>query len=82
MAAGHSASQAEALAGRCPGWQAAPFAAIDVFAMPSARLYDEIARQDPQPFKQCLASVAYGWAYHRLGASSARDKAPPVAGSG
>jgi hypothetical protein len=65
MAAGHSASQAEALAGRCPGWQAAPFAAIDVFAMPSARLYDEIARQDPQPFKQCLASAADAWVRHR-----------------
>lgn len=44
MAAGHSADQAEALAARCPGWQAAPSAAIDVFALASARLYDEIAR--------------------------------------
>ena len=46
MAAGHSASQAEALAAWCPGWQAAPSAAIDVFALASARLYDEIARDD------------------------------------
>ena len=65
MAAGHSASQAEALAARCPGWQQAPSAAIDVFALASARLYDEIARQDPQPFKQCLASVAQAWVRHR-----------------
>ncbi len=43
MAAGHSASQAEALAARCPGWQQAPSAAIDVFATATARLYDEIA---------------------------------------
>ena len=65
MIAGHSASQAEALAARCPGWQQAPSAAIDVFALASARLYDEIARQDPQPFKQCLASVADVWVRHR-----------------
>ena len=65
MAAGHSASQAEALAARCPGWLQAPSAAIDVFALASARLYDEISRQDPQPFKQCLASVADVWVRHR-----------------
>jgi hypothetical protein len=69
MAAGHSASQAEALAARCPGWQQAPSAAIDVFALASARLYDEIARNDPQPFKQCLASVTGVWFRHRLDAS-------------
>jgi hypothetical protein len=68
MAAGHSASQAEALAARCPGWQQAPSAAIDVFALASARLYDEIARQDPQPFKQRLASVTGVWFRHRLDA--------------
>ena len=49
MAAGHSASQAEALVAGCPSCQAAPAAAIDVFAVASARLYDEIARNDPQP---------------------------------
>ncbi len=65
MAAGHSASQAEALVTECPGWQAALSAAIDVFALASARLYDEVARQDPQPFKQCLASVADAWVRHR-----------------
>jgi thiamine kinase-like enzyme len=65
MAAGHSASQAEAPAARCPGWQQAPSAAIDVFALASARLYDEIARNDSQPFKQCLASVAPAWVCHR-----------------
>jgi hypothetical protein len=69
MAAGHSASQAEALAARCPGWQRAPSAAIDVFALASARLYDEIARNDPQPFKQRLAAVTREWACHRVGGS-------------
>jgi hypothetical protein len=68
MAAGHSASEAEALADRCPGWQQAPSAAIDVFALASARLYDEIARNDPQPFKQGLALVTGVWFRHRLDA--------------
>jgi hypothetical protein len=59
--------QAEALAAQCPGWRQAPSAAVDVFALASARLYDEIARNDPQPFKQRLAAVAHEWACHRLG---------------
>jgi hypothetical protein len=54
-----------------PGWLEAPSAAIDVFALASARLYDEIARNDPQPLKQRLAAVSYEWACHRLGARSA-----------
>ena len=68
MAAGRGASQAEALASTCPGWQHAPSAAIDVFALASARLYNQIARNDPQPFKLRLAAVAHDWACHRLGA--------------
>jgi hypothetical protein len=67
MAAGHNASQAESLACMCPGWQQAPDAAIDVFALASARLYDAIARNDPQPFKQGLATAAHRWACHRFG---------------
>ena len=78
MVAGHSASQAEALAARCPGWQQAPSAAIDVFALANARLYDEIARIDPQPFKRRLAAVTHEWAYQRLGASSAGVSAKSV----
>ena len=48
---------------------AAPSAAIDVFALASSRLYDEIARNDPQPFKQRLAAVTRDWACHRVGGS-------------
>jgi hypothetical protein len=36
-----------------------PAAVIDVFALANARLYDEIALNDLQPFKQCLAAVAH-----------------------
>jgi hypothetical protein len=53
----------------CPSWQQAPDA-IDVFALASAGLYDETARNDPQPFKQRLAAVSDEWACHRLGAKS------------
>ncbi len=79
MAAGHSTNQAEALASMCPGWQQAPSAAIDVFALASACLYGEIARNDPQPFKQRLVAVAHVWACHRLGTSSSISAAasPP-----
>ncbi len=71
MAAGHSPSQAEALAAQCLGWRQASPIAIDMFALASTRLYDEIAREDPQPSKQRLATVARDWARHRLGAGSA-----------
>ena len=66
MAAGHTASEAEALAAQCPGWQLAPSVAIDVFALVGAWLYNEIAYGDPQPFKQRLAAVARAWSRHRL----------------
>ena len=36
-----------------------PPAAIDVFGRAGARVYDEIASNDPQPFKQRLAVVAH-----------------------
>lgn len=52
IAACHSASQAEPVATRCPGWQLSRPPPIDVFALASARLYDEIALNDAQPFKQ------------------------------
>jgi hypothetical protein len=71
MAVGHSASQAEELAARCPGWSQAPPGAIDIFARASARLYEEIARDDPQPFKQRLADVAHDWSCHRGSTTSA-----------
>ena len=64
MAAGHSVGQAEALAAQCPCCQQAPSTAIDIFALASARLYDEITFNDDQPFKQRLAAVAHDWACH------------------
>ena len=56
-----------------PGLAASPVSLIDVFAVASARLDHEIARQDPEPFKHRLASVgpASGSATALMQASSA-----------
>lgn len=71
---GHTPAQAEQLAARCPGWKTAPPAAIDVFATACARLYDQIAREDPRPFTHDLADAARAWAGHRLGHQARRDR--------
>jgi thiamine kinase-like enzyme len=65
MLDGHTAAEAEAWAAQCDSWAAAPGEAIDTFALACARLYGEIARADPQPWKQCLAAAGHDWARHR-----------------
>ena len=65
MVTGHDAQQAEALAARCPGWTDADPAAIDVFARVNVNLWDEIARDDPRPWKLGVARAARDWASHR-----------------
>jgi hypothetical protein len=65
MLGGHTAAQAEAWAAQCDSWATASDKAIDAFAFASARLYAEIAREDPQPWKQRLAAAAQEWARHR-----------------
>jgi hypothetical protein len=62
---GHDAEQAEALAARCPGWADADPAAIDVFARVNVNLWDEIARDDPRPWKLAVAQAARDWTSHR-----------------
>jgi hypothetical protein len=49
-----------------------PDKAINVFAIACARLYDEIAREDPQPWKKGFAAVAQDWAEYRSGKCSVR----------
>jgi len=49
MLGGHTAAQAEAWAQQCTSWGKTPDKAINVFAIACARLYEEIAREDPQP---------------------------------
>jgi hypothetical protein len=70
MLGGHTAAQAEAWAAQCPSWGKTPHEAINVFAIACARLYDEIARDDPQPWKKRFAAVAQDWAEYRSGKHS------------
>jgi hypothetical protein len=65
MLGGHAAAQAEAWAAHCDSWASASEKAIDAFALASARLYAEIACEDPQPWKRRLAAAAQEWARHR-----------------
>jgi hypothetical protein len=66
MASGHTAVGAERWAAQCIGWDQAPPRAISAFATASARLFAEIALDDPQPWKQQLASVASEWMTYRV----------------
>lgn len=72
---GHAAPEAEAWARQCASWASTPTRAIDVFAVACARLYAEIAREDPQPWKRRFAAAARDWAEYRF-----RDKStlPPL----
>jgi len=65
MASGHTAASAERWAARCAGWDQAPPPAISAFATASARLFAEIAHDDPQPWKQQLAGAASQWMTYR-----------------
>jgi hypothetical protein len=70
MLGGHTAAQAEAWAAQFTSWRTTPNEAISVFASACARLYDEIAREDPQPWKKRFAAVAQDWAEYRSGERS------------
>ena len=60
MLGGHTASQAEAWAAQCTSWGKTPDHAINVFGTACARLYDEIAREDPQPLEEALRCGSAG----------------------
>ncbi len=66
IAAGHTAHQAEAWAQRTRAWHTAPASALDAFTLASARLWQEIADNDPQPWKQRMATAAREWADARM----------------
>jgi thiamine kinase-like enzyme len=72
MLGGHTAAQAEAWAQQCTSWGKTPDKAINVFAVACARLYDEIAREDPQPWKKHFAAVTHDWAEYCSQKHSAR----------
>ena len=66
MAAGHSPPGAEAWARQVPSWHTGSKEAVGTFAAASARLWDEIAGNDPQPWKQEMSTVTHEWLRYRL----------------
>ena len=63
---------------RSDSWATASHKAIDAFALACARLYAEIAREDPQPWKRRLAAASVDWAQHRNVSTGRRGQ--PLAG--
>ncbi|MET0133244.1 MAG: hypothetical protein ABW215_06590 [Kibdelosporangium sp.] len=66
VAAGHSASDAEGWVRQVPAWHTAPEGALAVFARACARMWQDIADQNPQPWVQGMARAAREWADVRL----------------
>jgi hypothetical protein len=67
IAGGHTAEQAESRAGELAVWERAPQKAVDAFALACARLWEEIAGADPDPWTARMAAAARTWAGHRTG---------------
>ncbi len=65
IAAGHGPGDAEAWAARVPAWDAASERAVDTFAVASFRMWDEIARNDPQPWKARMQAGVRDWVAYR-----------------
>jgi hypothetical protein len=65
MAAGHDPAEAEAWAARVPAWAAAPREAVDIFAIVSLRMWDEIATDDPEPWKTRMRTTVQEWVAFR-----------------
>jgi hypothetical protein len=65
VTAGHPPADAEAWASQSPAWTTAPRKAIDTFTQANARLWQQIARDDPQPWKTTTAAAARQLADHR-----------------
>ncbi|MFC9250406.1 phosphotransferase family protein [Amycolatopsis thailandensis] len=65
IAEGHTPTSAETWAATIPTWQNAPTAGIDTFTTVNTRLWEQIAHDDPQPWKQRLHQAALTWHQHR-----------------
>lgn len=65
MAAGHRPADAQTWASRVPAWADAPREAVDTFVLISLRMWDEIATDDPQPWKQRMKAMVLEWAAFR-----------------
>ncbi|MGH3825429.1 MAG: hypothetical protein ACRDRA_21700 [Pseudonocardiaceae bacterium] len=70
IAEGHTPLAAETWAAQIPSWTAASRHGIDAFTTASCRLWEQIAHDDPQPWKLRLHAAAQAWAEHRMTATS------------
>ncbi|WP_223840055.1 aminoglycoside phosphotransferase [Saccharopolyspora pogona] len=71
MSEGHTAASAESWVSDTPAWTAAPEKAVDLFARANARVWEQIARDDPHPWKQCMAAITREWSESRRGTVTA-----------
>ena len=65
IAEGHTPAAAETWAQQIPSFAAASRPSIDAFTTASRRLWEQIAYDDPQPWKLRLHAAAQVWAGHR-----------------
>ncbi len=70
IAEGHTPQAAESWAQQIPSFSAASRSGIDAFTTLSRRLWEQIAHDDPQPWKLRLHAAAQAWAEHRITAAS------------
>lgn len=65
IAEGHTPASAESWAATIPAWHNATTTGIATFTAANTRLWEQIARDDPQPWKQRLHQAALTWHQHR-----------------
>ncbi|WP_143539516.1 aminoglycoside phosphotransferase [Saccharopolyspora spinosa] len=69
IADGHAPASAEAWVAETPAWTAASAEAVDIFARANARVWAQIAADDPHPWKRHMSTVTREWSESRRGAS-------------
>jgi hypothetical protein len=62
LASGHSADSAEQVVADVPAWQGAPVEGVSVFARACARMWEEIADDNPVDWTLAMAEAANDWA--------------------
>lgn len=65
VAAGHSPTDAESWAQRCPAWAEADPAAVDAFANATVAMYQRFEQLDPAPWRTAMTQAVTAWAQHR-----------------
>jgi hypothetical protein len=65
VAEGHTPTEAESVVADVPAWAAAPTAGLDAIAGAQARMWRDIANDDPDPWTTRIADAAATWADHR-----------------